>query len=190
MGRPTRRRRKFTRRKAKGKGKGKSKAFLCRLCSSHYDAVEAEDFKTYIATRRKGSGKGKSRKNPIGPDGQIMKCHICGSDTHLKNKCDRNRGGGGQMVLIMPTTTVTRSEKFSRMVTRWSCQRARCRLKLPTAISWIMFSLQILHRMLSLNTDQNVNANVWQEDVHTDQERDAADNAEIVNGWLALVVAG
>ena len=182
MGRPTRRRRTMTRRKPKGKGRGKSKSFLCRLCSSHYDALEAEDFKTYIAARRKGSGKGKSRKNPIGPDGQIMKCHICGSDTHLKNKCDRNRGGGGQMVLIMPTTTVTRSEKFSRMVKRWSCQRANYRLRLPTAISWIIVSLQILRRMLSLNTDQDANASVRQEDAHTDQERDADDNAEIVNG--------
>ena len=86
----------MTRRKPKGKGRGKSRSFLCRLCSSHFDALEAEDFGTFIASRKKGKGKGKPRKNPIGPDGQIMKCHNCGSDTHLKNRCDQNPGGKSQ----------------------------------------------------------------------------------------------
>ena len=90
MGRPTRRRRRLVRKRPKGKARGKGRAFLCRLCSSHYDALEAEEFGTFIAKRMKGRGKGKQRKNPIGPDGQIMKCHICGSDTHLKSRCDQN----------------------------------------------------------------------------------------------------
>ena len=62
MGRPTRRRRRLTRRKPKGKGRGKSRSFLCRLCSSHFDALEAEDFGTFIASHRKGKGKRDSKK--------------------------------------------------------------------------------------------------------------------------------
>ena len=34
------------------------------------------------------SGKGKGRKrNPIGKDGQVLKCFGCGSETHLREKC-------------------------------------------------------------------------------------------------------
>ena len=62
MGRPTRRRRKMTRRRPKGKGRGKSRSFLCRVCSSHFDAMEAEDFGTFIASHKKGNGKGNQER--------------------------------------------------------------------------------------------------------------------------------
>lgn len=41
------------------------------------------------------TGKGKGRKrNPIGADGQVMKCSICGSDVHFRGECPRNSTGG------------------------------------------------------------------------------------------------
>ena len=98
MGRPTRNRRQFNRRRPKGKGKGKGKAFLCTTCSSYYDVSEAQDtFQTFLVNRSKGKGKGKGkgkfpRRNPVGPDGQIMKCHTCGSETHLKRDCKQQEG--------------------------------------------------------------------------------------------------
>ena len=52
-----------------------------------------------IYTANKGSvkGAGKRRKNPIGPDGKIMKCSLCGSEDHFQKFCAKNpnRGIGG-----------------------------------------------------------------------------------------------
>jgi hypothetical protein len=51
----------------KGKSKGKSRSF----------------------------GKGKGRKgNPIGRDGNVMKCSVCNSDTHFRAECPQNRDTG------------------------------------------------------------------------------------------------
>ena len=52
----------------------------------------------------KGKGKGKGKKgkgyqsyfqNPTGSDGQVMKCHECGSDQHLIASCPKRKGGKG-----------------------------------------------------------------------------------------------
>ena len=99
-GRPVRRfRRGFKKfaRKGKGRGKGhrkgKGKGFM---------AFSEEDVAAYIA---KGGGKGRSskfgkgkgrRKNPMGRDGNIMRCRICNSDEHFQRECPNNSGGGGK----------------------------------------------------------------------------------------------
>ena len=49
--------------------------------------------------RRKGKGKGTYPQgayatNPIGRDGQVMKCSICDSAEHLRARCPQNKGKG------------------------------------------------------------------------------------------------
>ena len=55
----------------------------------------------------KGKGKGKSQKgkfggkmsfmtNPKGSDGNVMKCHECGSENHLIASCPKKKGGKGK----------------------------------------------------------------------------------------------
>ena len=92
-GRPPRRARFFARRrKGKGKGHGSAEGFgklgkgvapfapryLCSCCAAYEDAHTAY-FKD-----GKGSGKGgkngAGRRNPIGKDGQVMRCSICNSE--------------------------------------------------------------------------------------------------------------
>jgi hypothetical protein len=42
----------------------------------------------------KGKSKGKGKGNPIGADGQQMKCHGCGSTDHLIGSCPKGKGKG------------------------------------------------------------------------------------------------
>ena len=46
----------------------------------------------------KGGGKGKGRRkgNPIGRDGQPLRCSICNSDQHLRARCPQAGKGGGK----------------------------------------------------------------------------------------------
>ena len=87
-----------------GKGKGKSMGFGGKqLFYSDGSPVEAEDptsddvvvFECYY---QKGKGKGgKGRKNPIGPDGKVMRCSVpgCGSEEHFRAHCPKGKGKGG-----------------------------------------------------------------------------------------------
>eukprot|EP00975_Prorocentrum_lima_P040454 8493769-Prorocentrum_lima.AAC.1 len=48
----------------------------------------------YDAPGRKGKGKNKSgpsRRNPIGSDGQIMRCPTCNSECHLRRWCPQGK---------------------------------------------------------------------------------------------------
>ncbi len=85
---PTRRVRRFVKRKGKGKGrkgngkgKGKSSVFLAEA---------------YFRHKGKGSsGKGFGRKkNPIGKDGRVMTCSECGSEEHFRARCPKGKGKG------------------------------------------------------------------------------------------------
>ena len=40
-------------------------------------------------------GKGKAG-NPRDPSGAVMRCHGCGSDTHLIARCPKGKGKGGK----------------------------------------------------------------------------------------------
>ncbi|MCP4853128.1 MAG: hypothetical protein GY903_01375, partial [Fuerstiella sp.] len=85
---PTRRIRRFVKRRQKGKGKGKggkgkerSGTFLAEV---------------YFRGKGKGSsGKGFGRKkNPRDKDGRIMKCSICDADDHFRARCPQTKGKG------------------------------------------------------------------------------------------------
>ena len=56
--------------------------------------LSQEPVLSFLKGRGKGkasSGKGFGRKrNPIGRDGNVMKCHTCGSEEHLQAKCPQN----------------------------------------------------------------------------------------------------
>jgi len=96
MHKPTRRVRRFVR-KAKGKGKrstkgqGKSRYdFLDQLPDDEHDyAFYGGKGKSKGKRRSSGKGKGR-RKNPVGRDGTIMTCSICGSEEHFRAECPRN----------------------------------------------------------------------------------------------------
>ncbi|CAE8605145.1 unnamed protein product [Polarella glacialis] len=96
MGKPVRAVRRFVNRKGKGKGKGKGKdnnagAFLASM---------SDDELVYVfpgLSKGKGKGKGKGKRssgkgkgrtgNPIGPDGNTMRCRTCNSTEHFQREC-------------------------------------------------------------------------------------------------------
>ena len=49
-----------------------------------------------------GKGKGKSRTNPRDATGQIMKCSICGSETHFRRECPRAGAQQAHMTHAIP----------------------------------------------------------------------------------------
>ena len=59
MGRPTRNKRRMSRRAPRGKGKGKGKSFLCTQCSSHYDVMEQSEDLVSVFIANKGKRKRK-----------------------------------------------------------------------------------------------------------------------------------
>ena len=106
MGKPTRRVRRFLRKRFSSKGKGKGKltgpkgkagqisntSYLTQLSDNEIQSL----FPASVSRGkhwRKSSGKGgKGRKgNPRGPDGKPMQCHGCGSTEHLIAKCPRRQ---------------------------------------------------------------------------------------------------
>ena len=41
---------------------------------------------------RRSTGKGRGRRrNPVGSDGNVMRCGICNSDTHFRAQCPQNQ---------------------------------------------------------------------------------------------------
>jgi hypothetical protein len=92
-------------RKGKGKGKGKRsrkgkgktvRAYLAGTAEEFEDHIEYEPlapvemFSYYKGKGKGGKSKGKgSRTNPVGPDGKVMTCSICESETHFRSKCPR-----------------------------------------------------------------------------------------------------
>ena len=111
MARPTRAVRRFTRRhisrfSSKGKGKRwpKGRPNVAAFLTSITDDEAAQIFAGFRARKGKGkgkgkrtSGKGKGRsQNPVGKDGQRMRCFRCGSETHLSRECSLPRTDGPQ----------------------------------------------------------------------------------------------
>ena len=111
MGRPQRSVRRFTRRyisRQSGKGKGKrwtkGRPNVTSFLASLSDDEAEQIFAGFKARRAKGkgkgkrtSGKGKGRsQNPLGKDGQRMRCFRCGSETHLSRECSLPRTDGPQ----------------------------------------------------------------------------------------------
>lgn len=45
-------------------------------------------FKGKGKSKGMGSGKGQKRENPVGPDGKVMLCSLCGSKWHFRAHCD------------------------------------------------------------------------------------------------------
>ena len=94
MRRPTRRTRRFARRKGKGKGrrgKGKSKFSYFEDMTDHeyteaFYGGKGRKGKGKRRSFNKGKGKGRNR-NPVGSDGNVMLCSICGSDSHFRAAC-------------------------------------------------------------------------------------------------------
>ena len=43
------------------------------------------------------------KRNPIGKDGKVMKCHKCGSEEHFEHKCNK---GAGLTMLNAPAASV------------------------------------------------------------------------------------
>ena len=91
----------FTPRQRKGKGKGKDEdeedwarssrpRWLCSSCSTYEDS----ELCAFAGKGGKSRGKFPPRQNPVGADGQIMKCSICEPTTHLRRFCPQGKGKG------------------------------------------------------------------------------------------------
>ena len=113
MSKPTRRTRRFIRRKGKGKfrkqggkgvrprypsrkgkGKGSVQHFLAELEFDPESCFYAKGGRKGTSARSSGRGFGR-KSNPRGPDGSTMKCHICGSEEHLRRDCPQNAQNQG-----------------------------------------------------------------------------------------------
>ena len=115
---PTRKFRRLTRkirRKGKGKGFRSSKGFGKGKGIFLSAEQEREAALTYLKGKGKGKRKGSSgkgtgrRKNPMGRDGQIMRCRVCGSDEHFAARCPQAGSGGSsssgpQMFILQDST--------------------------------------------------------------------------------------
>lgn len=107
---------------AKGRGKGRRRFFRSRKGSGKgksgtFYNEDPEETAAIIqeAFFGKGAGKGRGRKNPVGPDGKIMKCTECGSEEHFRKYCPKkshhassssghsNKPTAGSGFLTMPT---------------------------------------------------------------------------------------
>ena len=123
MQKPTRRVRRYLKKKGYTKGKGKTGGkragqYLANLSDEETSGVFAgfrkgkgkgnrgrgkgakgspSESEAYVANRSTGKGKGRER-NPIGPDGQVMKCHGCNSENHLWKDCTQRPAGQAQPV--------------------------------------------------------------------------------------------
>ena len=93
MNKPVRRVRRFIKRKGGGKSRGKGRQrYLC------LEQMPDQQVSTVFFGGKAGggrtTGKGKGRKkNPIGPDGTVMTCSICGSEDHFRALCPRATSG-------------------------------------------------------------------------------------------------
>ena len=112
---PTRRVRRFVKRTGKGKGrKGKGKrrfTFLTEMSDEEYSQIffGGKGKKGYGKGKHRSSGKGKGRRrNPIGRDGQVMKCGICDSEEHFRAECpQRNNQSSSEMATFTGTASAT-----------------------------------------------------------------------------------
>ena len=91
-----------SRRHGKGKGKGKrskgkgkfsqfgggKSSFLTQDEYQWSPSPWQQDEMAYAFQK----GHGKSRTNPVGSDGKIMRCLTCGSENHFRNKCPQGSG--------------------------------------------------------------------------------------------------
>ena len=87
---------------SKGKGKGKPH-FRRGKGKGGYHAA----FTPTIPASSLAGGKGKKGppRNPVGTDGQVMRCFECNSDQHLASNCPHKRGKGkgkGKSYIVSP----------------------------------------------------------------------------------------
>eukprot|EP00435_Cladocopium_sp_Y103_P070385 s66_g35.t1 len=67
--------------------------------------------------KSKGKGKSFPRQNPRGKDGQVLKCHRCGSTEHLIRKCPQAESSGQSHAMSMlsrPLADVTGASSVKR----------------------------------------------------------------------------
>ncbi len=134
-----RRFRKFTGRPGRGRGKGKGKGkgkhgkskgktyYVWDESVYNYVEIHADDSYNDLAYAfQKGAGgKGSKgpRRNPIGPDGKVMTCSICGAEDHFQRFCSKGKGKGkgtgaaGYIATPMPSSSSTSS---SAATVHWS----------------------------------------------------------------------
>lgn len=88
-GKPPRRHRRF------GKGFGKKGSYN----SSSAGFIPPNAFAGGKGKGGSKSGGGKGRKNPRDKNGELMKCHVCGSDEHLQRRCPQNQQQRGNFAV-------------------------------------------------------------------------------------------
>ena len=99
MRKPTRSARRLMKRHPHGRGKSRGKGK--RRFQFMTEMTDADLEEVYFKGRgkrgggkgfRRSTGKGRGRRrNPIGVDGNVMRCGICNSDTHFRAQCPQNQ---------------------------------------------------------------------------------------------------
>ena len=131
---------------------------LCRqtptaLPPSAFDCIQASDDTAEAAALRenvclfssgggkaRAKGKGGASQNPRGRDGQVLKCHRCGSTSHLIKRCPQPEGAASSGLAMM-TAVGTSSLQF-HAVTHENLQYAAARASSALA------SGQVRHGMI------------------------------------------
>ena len=104
-----RRFKRFTGNRRKGKGKGKGKSGGKNRFRKGTAIAPHVHFSDGTFFGGKGKGHSSSRTNPIGRDGKIMTCSLCGSESHFRAKCTKSgnkgkgQGKGGKHLSTKPT---------------------------------------------------------------------------------------
>ena len=83
-------------RKSKGKGRGKGRFHFEPSVINHSSLAGGKGKGGKGGKGKKGKGSQAYFQNPTGSDGQVMKCHECGSDQHLIASCPKKKGGKGK----------------------------------------------------------------------------------------------
>eukprot|EP00971_Amphidinium_carterae_P292035 5797397-Amphidinium_carterae.1 len=118
-GKNTRAVRRFHRKeKGKGKhasGKSKGKGKNGYMNNVFVEAASSEPEHAYM--RAKGKAKGNQKRNPRGADGNIMKCHNCGSEEHLVRDCPRGQSAPTRAFLALPPCPVETDDEMDDVYT-------------------------------------------------------------------------
>jgi hypothetical protein len=112
--------------KSGGKSKGKPTFWTADGVALYADdgngfsTSDAWTSSAYPAVQKGSKGTGKRRGNPIGPDGQIMKCTLCKSEEHFQRFCPQNpnagKGGKGKSGFVASSSPAVHwSQQFDAM---------------------------------------------------------------------------
>ena len=112
-------------RQPKGKGKGRYNAMM-QMSDQRHDQVYFGG-KGKSKGKRQTTGKGFGRRsNPIGPDGETMKCTVCNSTVHFGAACPQHHSSSSsQLGLVNPNYLMTAHISPRRVLLQTFCSTTK-----------------------------------------------------------------